>query len=170
MLDLHWVKWSVYFPHGKYICVIWRHGKPTNSGGSYGHKLCSTYSRHIFILLRNRFYFKPREVQTVWFHSQVQRYLSISWRYILTIDNPEFAEHIPDIYPRELQLNQANTFDKETSFLDLNITVIGSNIHTSVNDKRDDFGFPIHTVQRLMLSKGAKRTIFYHITVILQYC
>ena len=27
-----------------------------------------------------------------------------------------------------------------------------------------------HTIQRLMLSKGAKRTVFYHITVILQYC
>ena len=27
----------------------------------------------------------------------------------------EFAEHIPDIYPRELQLNKANTSDKETS-------------------------------------------------------
>ena len=27
----------------------------------------------------------------------------------------------------------------------------------------------IQTVQRLMLSKGAKRTIFYHITIILQY-
>ena len=26
------------------------------------------------------------------------------------------------------------------------------------------------TVQRLMLSKGAKRTIYYHITEILQYC
>ena len=24
---------------------------------------------------------------------------------IFTIDNPAFAEHIPDIYPRELQLN-----------------------------------------------------------------
>ena len=24
---------------------------------------------------------------------------------IFTIDNPEFAEHIPDMYPRELQLN-----------------------------------------------------------------
>ena len=37
---------------------------------------------------------------------------------IFTIDNPEFAEHIPDInmYPRELQLNRANTSDKETSF------------------------------------------------------
>ena len=62
---------------------------------------------------------------------------------IFTIDNPEFAEHIPDIYPRELQLNKANTSDKETSFMNLNIKVVGSNIHTSVYDKRDDFGFPI---------------------------
>ena len=60
---------------------------------------------------------------------------------IFTIDNPTFAEHIPDIYPRELQLNKANTSDKETSFLDLNIKVIGNEIHTSVYDKRDDFGF-----------------------------
>ena len=36
---------------------------------------------------------------------------------IFTINNPAFAEHIPDIYPRELQLNKANTSDKETSFL-----------------------------------------------------
>ena len=62
---------------------------------------------------------------------------------IFSIHNPEFAEHIPDIYPRELQLNIANTSDKETSFLDLNIKVIGTNIHTSVYDKSDDFGFPI---------------------------
>ena len=62
---------------------------------------------------------------------------------IFTIDNPEFAEHIPDIYPRELQLNKANISDKETSFLDLYIKVVGSNIHTRVYDKRDDFGFPI---------------------------
>ena len=62
---------------------------------------------------------------------------------IFTIDNPEFEKHIPDIYSAELQLNKANTSDKETSFLDLNIKVIGSDIHTSVYDKRDDFGFPI---------------------------
>ena len=62
---------------------------------------------------------------------------------IFTIDNPTFAENIPDICPRELQLNKANTSDKETSFLDLNIKVIGNNIHTSVYDKRDDFRFPI---------------------------
>ena len=62
---------------------------------------------------------------------------------IFTIDNPEFQKHIPDIYPTELQLNKANTSDKETSFLDLNIQVIGSDVHTSVYDKCDEFGFPI---------------------------
>ena len=62
---------------------------------------------------------------------------------IFTIDNPAFAEHIPDISPRELQLNKVNTSDKETSFLNSNIKVISNNIHTSVYDKRDDFGFPI---------------------------
>ena len=62
---------------------------------------------------------------------------------IFTIDNPAFAEHIPDTYPRKLHFNKAHTSDKETSFLDLNIKVIGNNIHTSAYDKRDVFGFPI---------------------------
>ena len=39
-------------------------------------------------------------------------------RNIFTIDNPEFEKHITDIYPAELQLNKANTSDKESSFLD----------------------------------------------------
>ena len=56
---------------------------------------------------------------------------------ILAID-----KHIPDI-SNELQLNKANTSDKETSLLDINTQVIGSDIHTSVYDERDDFGFPI---------------------------
>ena len=60
---------------------------------------------------------------------------------IFTSDKPEFAEHIPDISPRDLQLNKANTSRKETSFL--HIKVIGNNIHASVYDKHDDFGFPI---------------------------
>ena len=50
---------------------------------------------------------------------------------------------LASIYPRELQLNKANTSETETSLFDLNIKVISSNIHTSVYDKRDDFGFPI---------------------------
>ena len=68
---------------------------------------------------------------------------------IFTIDNPEFKKYISDIYPAELQLNKANTSDKETSFSDSNIKVIGNDIHTSVYDKRDDFGFPIVNFQWL---------------------
>ena len=37
---------------------------------------------------------------------------------IFTIEHPEFEKPIPDIYLTELQLNKANTSDKETSFLD----------------------------------------------------
>ena len=43
----------------------------------------------------------------------------------------------------EFQLNKANTSDKENSFLYLDITVVGSDVHTSVYDKRDDLRFPI---------------------------
>ena len=62
---------------------------------------------------------------------------------IFTIDNPNFEKDILDIHPAQLQLNKAKNSVKETSFLDLNIKVIDSDIHTSVYDKRDDFGFPI---------------------------
>ena len=69
---------------------------------------------------------------------------------IFTIDNSEFNKYIPDIYPAsELRLNEENTSDKETSFLDLNIKVIGSDIQTSVYDKRNAFGFPIVNFQWL---------------------
>ena len=50
---------------------------------------------------------------------------------IFTIDNPEFEKHIPDIYPAELRVNKANTPDKETSFMDLNIKVIDRDITTN---------------------------------------
>ena len=58
------------------------------------------------------------------------------------IDKPEFEKRVPDIYPTELQLNKANASYKETSFLDLNIKVVYSDVHTRVYDKRD-FGCPI---------------------------
>ena len=87
-----------------------------------------------FILLQ-----KSKRFDLIDMFNDTSRYLDD----IFTIDNPEFEKHIPDIYPAELQLNKANTSDKETSFLDLNIKVIASDIHTSVYDKRDDFGFPI---------------------------
>ena len=48
---------------------------------------------------------------------------------IFTIDNPVFEKHISDIYPAELQLNKANTSDKETSFLDLKLVRTPLNVY-----------------------------------------
>ena len=59
----------------------------------------------------------------------------------------------------ELPLNKTNTSDKETSFLDLNIKFIGSDVHTSVYDKRDDFEFPI--VNNQWLSGDVPKLPFY---------
>ena len=92
---------------------------------------------------------------------------------IFTIDNPAFSEHIPDIYSRELHLNKANTSDTETYFLALNIKIIGSNIHTSVYDKRNDFGIPI--VNFSLLSDDVPRLASYGIYIsqlvrIARYC
>ena len=82
---------------------------------------------------------KSKQYDLIDMFNDTSRYLDD----IFTIDNPEFEKHIPDIYPTELQLNKAITSDKEIFFLDLDIKVVGSDVHTSVYDKRDDFGFPI---------------------------
>ena len=52
-----------------------------------------------------------------------------TYRYlydIFTIYDAEFEKHLPVIYPTELQLTKANTSEKETFFLDLNIKLIDS--------------------------------------------
>ena len=38
---------------------------------------------------------------------------------LLNIDNPYFKQMVGQIYPTELQLNKANSFDTEAPFLDL---------------------------------------------------
>ena len=71
---------------------------------------------------------KSKQYDLIDMFNETSRYLDD----IFTIDNPEFEKHIPDIYPTELQLNKAITSDKDISFLDLDIKVVGSDVHTSV--------------------------------------
>ena len=61
---------------------------------------------------------------------------------ILTVYSPSITLNLRNIFLK-LQLNKAYTSDKESSFLDLKINVIGSDVNISVYDRRDDFGFPI---------------------------
>ena len=82
---------------------------------------------------------KSKQYDPIDLFNDTSRYLDD----IVTIDKPEFKKHIPDKYLTDIQLNKANTSDKETDFLDLNIKVIVSDVRTSVYDKHDDFRFPI---------------------------
>ena len=42
---------------------------------------------------------------------------------LLNIDNPYFEQIVAQIYPTELQINKANSFDTEAPFLDLNLSI-----------------------------------------------
>ena len=47
------------------------------------------------------------------------------------------------IYPSELQLNKANTFDTEDAVIDLHLYIPNDIVSTINYDKRDDFAFEI---------------------------
>ena len=84
---------------------------------------CAPLIADLFIYcLREGFYVKPPEIQTVWPHRQVQT-IPLD---ILTIYSPLITLHLLNTFPtyikEKLQLNKANTSDKETSFLDLKLT------------------------------------------------
>ena len=100
-----------------YICATWWHGIPKDSGDSYGHKLCSTYSRLVFILLLYESDFMSNHSKSKRF-DLIDEFNDTSWYLddIFTVDNPEFAEHIPDIYPREL-LRQILLTEKYLSWI-----------------------------------------------------
>ena len=47
------------------------------------------------------------------------------------------------IYPPELQLNKANTYDTEASFFDLHLSISNGFVSSKIYNKRDDFDFDI---------------------------
>ena len=67
-----------------------------------------------------------------------------SSRYLdddLNINNGYFDDIVSQIYPSDLQLNKANTFDTEAALLDLHLSISNNIVSTKLYDKRDDFDF-----------------------------
>ena len=62
---------------------------------------------------------------------------------LLNIDNPYFEGMVKQIYPPELQLNNANTSDTKAPFLDLHLPISNGFVSFKIYVKRDDFGFDI---------------------------
>ena len=67
----------------------------------------------------------------------------------LNINNVYFDTVLSQIYPSELQLNKANTFDSEAALLDLHLSISNDIVSTKLYDKRDDFDFEIVNFQFL---------------------
>ena len=81
--------------------------------------------------------FRTTLIYTSWPHDLIKaKVLSlVNWCF-------NRVKNVP-LYFRQRVFTDANTSPKGTSFVDLNIKIIGSDVHTSIYDKRDDFGFPI---------------------------
>ena len=62
---------------------------------------------------------------------------------LLNIGNPYFEQMVGQMYPTELQLNNANSSDTEAPFLDLNLSITNRIVSSKIYDKRDDFNFEI---------------------------
>jgi hypothetical protein len=70
--------------------------------------------------------------------NNTSRYLDV---ILFNLVNSYFDQIVSNIYPNELQLNETNSWNFSSSFLDLHITVNNNTIHTKIYAKRDDFDF-----------------------------
>ena len=62
---------------------------------------------------------------------------------IVNINNIYFDNMVSQIYPSELQLNEANTSDIYATFLGLHLSISSDIVSTKIYDKRDEFDFEI---------------------------
>ena len=62
---------------------------------------------------------------------------------LLDIDNPYFKQMVDQIYPTELQLNKAHSFDTEAPFMDLDLSITNDIVSSQIKDKWDYFYFEI---------------------------
>ena len=60
---------------------------------------------------------------------------------VSNINNVYFDNMVSQIYPSDLQLNKANTFDTKAPFLDLHLSISNDIVSTKIYNKRDDFDF-----------------------------
>ena len=65
-------------------------------------------------------------------HTDIIEAFNSTSRYLddlLNIDNPYFKQMVGQIYPCELQLNKANSYDTEAPFLELDLSITNGSIH-----------------------------------------
>ena len=78
---------------------------------------------------------------------QLASRFNLTYRYtndVLSINNPEFDNYLGQMYPAELEIKYTTESTTSASYLDLRMSIRrDGQLHTSINDKRDDFNFII---------------------------
>ena len=74
------------------------------------------------------------------------------------------------IYPKELQLNKANSSDTYAAFLDLDLTIDNGLIFSKHYDKRDDFDFSIVNFPHLDGDVPCSPSYGVYISQLIRFC
>ena len=74
-------------------------------------------------------------------------------------------QKVGQIYPTELQLNEASSSDTEAPIFDLNLSITNDIVSSKIYDKRDDFNFEIVNFQ--FLDGDVPRSPFYGVYIYL---
>ena len=72
-----------------------------------------------------------KQADTIDAFNTTSRYLD----EILNINNVYFDNMVGQIYPSELQLNKANTYDTKAAFLDWHLSISNDIVSTKIYDK-----------------------------------
>ena len=92
--------------------------------------------------------------------NSTSRYLD----YLINIDNSYFEQMVGQIYPTELKLSKANSFDTEAPFLDLNLSIINGIFSSKIYVKWYDFNFEI--VNFPFLDGNVTRSLSYGVYIL----
>ena len=80
-------------------------------------------------------------------HRKLARSFNLCYRYIddlIVFNNKKFGDYVKEIYPSQITVEKANTFDDLANYLDLTFIIESNNrLYTKLYDKRDDFDFHI---------------------------
>ena len=116
---------------------------PADSRHSNGYELCPSSRRHLLYSYEADF------IQSLLStgKKQLASRFNLTYRYIddvLSNNNPGIENYLGKIYPAELEIKDTTESTTSASYLDLLLSIgMDGQLHTSINDKRDDFIFHI---------------------------
>ena len=89
---------------------------------------------------------------------------------VLSLNNSRFGGFVDSIYTIELEIKDTTDTDRSASYLDLHLEIDSEGrLKTKLNDKRDDFNFPIVNFPFICSNIPAAPAYGVYISQLIQY-